>query len=122
MPTSSKPSPNRQDPPADDRRTREELRDRILAARGDQVRKLILYGSRAQGTGTPDSDYDLLVVEADPVMPREERRQLRRLLADMPVPVDVWVMGEQEFEETKGVIGGLAYPAHKYGIVLNEIG
>lgn len=29
-------------------------------------------------------------------------------------------MGEQEFEETKNVIGGRAYPAHKYGIVLNE--
>ena len=107
---------------AADRRISAELSDRILSARGDQVRKLILYGSRAQGTGTPDSDFDLLVVEADPVAPREERRQLRRLLADLPVPVDVWVMGEQEFEETKGVIGGLAYPAHKYGIVLNEIG
>lgn len=30
-------------------------------------------------------------------------------------------MGELEFEETKEVIGGLAYPANKYGIVLNEI-
>jgi hypothetical protein len=29
-------------------------------------------------------------------------------------------MGEQEFEETKNVIGGLAYPAHKYGVVLCE--
>jgi hypothetical protein len=27
-------------------------------------------------------------------------------------------MGEEEFEETKGVIGGLAYPANKYGIVI----
>lgn len=106
---------------AADRRISAELRDRILAARGDQVRKLILYGSRARGAATSDSDFDLLVVEADPVVPREESRQLRRLLEDLPVPVDVWVMGEQEFEETKGVIGGLAYPAHKYGIVLNEI-
>ena len=104
-----------------DLRISEELRDRILAARGDQVRKLILYGSRALGTAAPDSDFDLLVVEVDPVVPREERRQLRRLMADLPVPVDVWVMGELEFEETKEVIGGLAYPAHKYGIVLNEI-
>ena len=122
MTTHSKPNPNRQDLPSGDRRISEELRDRIMAARGDQVRKLILYGSRARGAATPDSDFDLLVVEADPVAPREERRQLRQLLEDLPVPVDVWVMGEQEFEETKEVIGGLAYPAHKYGIVLNEIG
>ena len=122
MTVNSKPALSRRDLPSDDRRISNELRDRIFAARGTQVRKLILYGSRVQGTATPDSDFDLLVVEADPVVPREESRQLRRLLADLPVPVDVWVMGEQEFEETKDVIGGLAYPAHKYGIVLNEIG
>lgn len=104
-----------------DRQVSKELRERILAARGTQVRRLILYGSRARGEATPDSDFDLLVVEADPVVPREERRQLRQLLEDLPVAVDVWVMGEIEFEETKGVIGGLAYPANKYGIVLSEI-
>ena len=122
MTVNSKPALSRRDLPSDDRRISNELRDRIFAARGNQVRKLILYGSRVQGTATPDSDFDLLVVEADPVVPREESRQLRRLLADLQVPVDVWVMGEQEFEETKEVIGGLAYPAHKYGVVLNEIG
>lgn len=122
MTVNSKPALSRRDLPSDDRRISDEVRDRIFAARGNQVRKLILYGSRVQGTATPDSDFDLLVVEADPVVPREESRQLRRLLADLQVPVDVWVMGEQEFEETKDVIGGLAYPAHKYGIVLNEIG
>ncbi len=29
-------------------------------------------------------------------------------------------MSEEEFEETKDVIGGLAYPANKYGLVLHE--
>ena len=29
-------------------------------------------------------------------------------------------MGEEEFEETKNVIGGLAYPANKYGTILYE--
>jgi len=29
-------------------------------------------------------------------------------------------MGEEEFEETREVIGGLAYPAQKYGVVLYE--
>jgi hypothetical protein len=35
-------------------------------------------------------------------------------------PVDIWVTGEEEFKETRDVIGGLAYPAHKYGVVLYE--
>jgi hypothetical protein len=47
-------------------------------------------------------------------------RRLRQSLSDLEYLVDVWVMGEEEFEETRNVIGGLAYPAHKYGLVLYE--
>ena len=103
-----------------DRRIGEELSQRILSVSGDRIRRIILYGSRAQNAATVDSDFDLLVVETDPVSKQEERRRLCRQLVDLSVPVDVWVMGEQEFEETKTIIGGLAYPAHKYGVVLNE--
>lgn len=84
------------------------------------MRRIILYGSRARGTASPDNDFDLLVVAAEPVSKREEIQRLRRAVHDLPYPVDVWVMGEREFEETKNVIGGLAYPAHKYGVVLYE--
>jgi predicted nucleotidyltransferase len=105
---------------AADRQTGEELSHRIRLASGDRVRKVILYGSRAQNTATTDSDFDLLVVEADPVPKQKEMQRLRLQLRDLPVAVDVWVIGEQEFEETKTIVGGLAYPAHKYGVVLNE--
>lgn len=94
------------------------LASRLLAGDSARIRKLILYGSRARGSAAPDSDFDLLVVEADPVSKREELRRLSQLLSELPYSVDLWVMGEMEFEETKGVIGGLAYPAHKYGVVL----
>jgi hypothetical protein len=46
--------------------------------------------------------------------------RLRQAVGDEDRVVDIWVMGELEFEETKHVIGGLAYPAHKYGLVLYE--
>ena len=104
-----------------DRQTSEELSERIFAVGENRVRKVILYGSRADGTATEESDFDLLVVETDPVAVREETQRLRRSLVDLSITVDVWVMGEREFEETKEVIGGLAYPANKYGVVLNEI-
>ena len=39
-----------------------------------------------------------------------------RPLGDIGYPVDVIVMATERFEETKGVIGGVAYPAHKYGV------
>lgn len=98
----------------------EELKRKLLASNGERIRRVILYGSRAQDSATEDSDFDLLVVEKDPVSKREEMRRLRESLSDVEYPVDVWVMGEEEFEETRNVIGGLAYPAHKYGVVLYE--
>jgi predicted nucleotidyltransferase len=103
-----------------DRKIAEELKSRLLACDGDRIRRVILYGSRAQGSATEDSDFDLLVVEKDPVSKREEMRRLRQALSDLDYPVDVWVMGVEEFEETRNVIGGLAYPAHKYGVLLYE--
>lgn len=103
-----------------DRRIAAELADRVLAASRERIRRIILYGSRAYGTAKRDSDFDLLVIETDPVAKREEMLRLRRAVGDIAFPVDVWVMGEQEFEETKNVIGGLAYPAHKHGVVLYE--
>jgi predicted nucleotidyltransferase len=103
-----------------DQKTAEELRARLLAYGVGCIRRIILYGSRARGTASPESDFDLLIIETDPVPRREEMQRLRRAVHDLPYPVDVWVMGEQEFEETKNVIGGLAYPAHKHGVVLYE--
>ena len=96
------------------------LKDQILAGTDQPIRRIILYGSRAQGRGHPDSDFDLLVVAADPVVKGNARQRLRAYLTDVPYEVDVWVIGETEFEETKEVIGGLAFPAHKYGVVLHE--
>lgn len=103
-----------------DQRAAEELRARLLPYGVSCIRRIILYGSRARGTATPESDFDLLIIEADPVPKREEMQRLHRAVHDLPYPVDVWVMGGQEFEETKNVIGGPAYPAHKYGVVLYE--
>ena len=96
------------------------LKDRILTGTDQPIRQIILYGSRAQGMAHLDSDFDLLVVAADPVIKRDERHRLRAYLTDVPYEVDVWVMGEMEFEETKEIIGGLAFPAYKYGVVLHE--
>lgn len=103
-----------------DRRFVEEVRDKFLTENGARIRKVILFGSRATGAARADSDFDFLIVESGPVAKREEALRLRRTLGDLPYPVDVRVMSEEEFEETKLVVGGLAYPAHKHGVVLYE--
>lgn len=103
-----------------DRKIAEELKERLLSHDGDRIKRVILYGSRTTGSAGPHSDFDVLVVETGSVAKREEMARLRQALGEFPYSVDVWVMSEEEFEETKGVIGGLAYPAHKYGVVLHE--
>jgi uncharacterized protein len=103
-----------------DRKIADELKKRLLASDGARIQRVLLYGSRASGKATKESDFDLLVIEKDPVAKGEEMMRLRQVVSDQPHAVDIWVMGEEEFEETKDVIGGLAYPAHKYGLVLYE--
>jgi len=92
--------------------------DRILTVAKPE--RIILFGSGATGLMTRDSDLDLLVIERDFKNQREESTRLREALGDLGIPVDVFTMTPERFEETKGVIGGLAYPANKYGKVIYE--
>ena len=82
--------------------------------------RIILFGSAATGQMTEDSDLDLLVVEPEPADTRDRSVLIRRALGDVRYPVDVIVMSSARFEETKNLIGGIAYPARKYGRVLYE--
>jgi len=82
--------------------------------------RIILFGSAATGQMNEDSDLDLLVVEPEPANTRDRSVKIRRALGDVQYPVDVVVMSSERFEETKNIIGGIAYPANKYGRVLYE--
>ncbi len=82
--------------------------------------RIILFGSAAMGQMTRDSDIDLLVVERSPGDARLESVRLRAALRGLGYPFDVLVMASERYEESKDVIGGIAYPAHKYGKVIYE--
>jgi hypothetical protein len=45
---------------------------------------------------------------------------LRQALGGLRHPFDIIVLATNLFWESKGVIGGLAYPANKYGKVIYE--
>ena len=81
--------------------------------------KVILFGSYAQGKPTKDSDVDLLVIMKTNEKPVHTAARISASI-DHPFPLDVLVMGPEEFEETKAVVGGLAYPAYHWGKVLYE--
>jgi len=80
--------------------------------------RIILFGSAAAGPMTPDSDIDLLVVEQAPGNTRDESVRIRRAVGAIGYPVDVIVMSSRRFQETRNVIGGIAFPANKYGKVI----
>jgi predicted nucleotidyltransferase len=82
--------------------------------------RIILFGSAASGRVTDDSDVDLLIRDDAPADPRGAKVRVRQALRGLGVPFDIIVMRTERFEESKEVIGGIAYPAHKYGRVIYE--
>ena len=86
--------------------------------------KIILFGSAAAGKMTPDSDIDLLVVERELEWKAEvwveERLRIAETLGDLAYSFDIKLIRAEWFEESKEVIGGIAYPANKYGKVIYD--
>ncbi len=102
-----------------DRSTTEELQEVVQRVIGRfSPDKILLYGSFAYGDPRPDSDFDLLVVLPDPPARQvgyEVAREIR-----LNHPLQLVFMNTEKFEETKDVVGGLAYPANHWGKVLHE--
>jgi len=96
----------------------EDIVQRILSVA--EPDKIILFGSAATGRMTRDSDIDLLIVEPDISDQRSEYARIIKALWDIHVPFDVLFIATQWFEESKDVVGGIAYPANKYGKVIYE--
>ncbi len=96
----------------------EEIINRILAV--TPAERIIIFGSAATGKMTRDSDIDLLVLKSAPGNPRQDSVRVRQALMGLGYPFDIVVMAPERFEESKEVIGGIAYPANKYGKVIFE--
>lgn len=82
--------------------------------------RVVLFGSAATGTMTRDSDIDLLVVADEVPDARAEALRIRSALGGLPSAFDVIVMSTERFEETRAVIGGIAWPAARHGMVIYE--
>ena len=95
-----------------------EIVRRILSVA--QPDKVILFGSAATGNMTRDSDIDLLIVEPQINDRRDEYVRIRRSLRGIEYPFDIMLITTQWFEDSKDVVGGIAYPAHKHGKVVYE--
>ncbi len=101
-----------------DRRLIEEIISRILLV--TQPSGIILFGSAAEGKIDSDSDIDLLVLRDKPSETRRESIKIGNALRGLGYAFDVIVMKTDRFEESKNTIGGIAYPANKYGKIIYE--
>lgn len=64
-----------------------------------QPERVILFGSYAYGTPTPDSDVDLLVILDTHASTTERYLAVSRLLYPRPFPVDILVRTPEEIEQ-----------------------
>jgi uncharacterized protein len=94
----------------------EQVVQRLVAALSP--RQVIFYGSYVHGRPTPDSDLDFLVTTDSSEPNYLQTQNVRKVVGHVDVPVDVFVLPHQEFDETKNIVGGLAYVPAKYGVVV----
>ena len=83
-------------------------------------RKVILFGSFAEGTATSESDLDLLVIEHEVGSKRAEMIRLRKAIGSIGLPVDVLVFSEGEVSDWGHLPGTALYWALKEGKILYE--
>ncbi len=94
----------------------DEIVRRIVARFNPEA--VILFGSRARGTGGADSDVDLLVVMAVTGSKRAQRLALRLAVRDVPVSKDILLTTPEEFAWRKETPGTIERSAVRDGTVL----
>ncbi|MGI6132584.1 MAG: nucleotidyltransferase domain-containing protein [Bacillota bacterium] len=67
--------------------------------------RIVLFGSRGQGKGAADSDYDILVLKRGVTYRRRLARAIYLELADIPAPVDVIVEDPDRIEKYRNTPG-----------------
>jgi len=87
---------------------------------GDDVCKIILFGSYARGDANDESDVDLMVVEKHVQSKVKEIVRLRKLLRPLRLPIDMMVVSEQDVNDWGALPGTALYWAIKEGEVLYE--
>jgi len=82
-----------------------ELRHRFKALYGEQLVRMVLFGSQARGDAEPGSDIDVLVVLKDPVSPCEEIARTINDVADISLEhnevISCVFVSEEEFERER---------------------
>jgi predicted nucleotidyltransferase len=81
---------------------------------------VLLFGSRARSAANTESDYDLLVVTAQTMTPREkmmwESKIRKALVYSLDAPFDVILQSRNEIEEKRNLTGHIVNYAMKEAV------
>ena len=78
--------------------------------------RVILFGSRANGTASPESDIDLLVVVPNEESPRAVMRQLYERIGWMGVSVDYIPATLDQIDRYRDSVGFIYREALRHGV------
>jgi predicted nucleotidyltransferase len=105
-------------PVLDEDETLRRIVDTIVEALAPE--QVILFGSRARGDDTAESDYDLCVI-ADSEQPYHERNvQVHRLFPRRDFSMDAFVLTPEEYDAQRQVVNTLGFYVDRDGEVLYE--
>ncbi len=92
-----------------------------MSKNGLRVNRIILFGSRARGDYSEESDWDLLVIVKDELTREKKKAVLTgiyRGLAVLTGAYEVIIKTERNFEKMKSIVGSLPYEAELDGITI----
>ncbi len=95
-----------------------EMARRILSVGAPN--QIILFGSRARGDARPDSDYDLLMIEASDLPRYKRAAKYRRALIGAALAKDILVWTPEEAAEWRNVPNAFITTILNEGTVLYE--
>jgi uncharacterized protein len=100
----------------------EELISRISEVLVDAAhpKRIILFGSRARGDSSSDSDFDVMVVEDPPLDRLKEMVRLNRALKTFNAAIDLLVVSEERFQYWRDTPGNVYHEAASQGRILYE--
>lgn len=82
------------------------------------LQRVVWFGSRSQGTGGPDSDWDLLVVAPSSESAIARGFLAEKATAEVTVPKDFVVLTPNEYERFRAWHSSVAFQAELTGRVL----